>query len=412
MIQKKLEEKSAHKGDSENFAAALIHVMLDIMTDVMMNQFGNYLCQKLIEVAPVSSIKQLVHSCLPYIIEVSMDLHGTRAIQTLVEVLGKEPAALHNEILALGAEMSQYIFDLSTHPNGNHVIQEFLLTFKASDAPEDCDRAGADAYAQYTQFIFNACMSYCDQIGSDKHGCCVMQRCLEKGLQSQKLALADVIISRIHVLIEDAYGNYLVQNVLKLKSDLRNDQILNFIAGDFVRLSQLKFSSNVIEKCLETNQAGVQIDQIFKGTHFWDDQVIVRELGYQSRARPIRVNFIVQRLVTHQFGNYVLQKAIAIVADPTLKNEMLESIKVLSGSLSQTKHGLKVLTKLQKTYPHIFAGGAAVANKQKPQNNGIPVQMGSAQKKRSGNRKGQKARQHQQARNQAAQEQQRVAQQH
>ena len=76
----------------------------------------------------------------------------------------------------------------------------------------------------------------------------------------QKLALADIIISRIHYLIEDAYGNYLVQNVLKLKNDMRNDQILNFIAGDFVRLSQLKFSSNVIEKCLETKQAAMQVD--------------------------------------------------------------------------------------------------------------------------------------------------------
>lgn len=65
-----------------------------------------------------------------------MDLHGTRAIQTLVEVLGKNPTALHQEILMLGSEMSQYIFDLSTHPNGNHVIQAFLLTFKASDKPE------------------------------------------------------------------------------------------------------------------------------------------------------------------------------------------------------------------------------------------------------------------------------------
>ena len=152
-----------------------------------------------------------------------MDLHGTRAIQTLVEVLGSQPAAFHHEILALGAEMSQYIFDLSTHPNGNHVIQAFLLTFKASETPEQLDSPGAEAYADYTQFIFGACMAYCDQIGSDKHGCCVMQRCLEKGLTSQKFALADVIISRIHYLIEDPYGNYLVQNVIKLKNQMRND---------------------------------------------------------------------------------------------------------------------------------------------------------------------------------------------
>lgn len=77
-----------------------------------------------------------MRACLYSLVEVSMDLHGTRAIQTLVEVLGQNPMALHQEIIAIGAEMSQYIFDLSTHPNGNHVIQAFLLTFKASDAPE------------------------------------------------------------------------------------------------------------------------------------------------------------------------------------------------------------------------------------------------------------------------------------
>lgn len=136
--------------------------MVDILPDVMTNQFGNYLCQKLIEVAPTSSLKQLVQACLSSVVEVSMDLHGTRAIQTLVEVLGREPAALHQEILAIGSEMSHYIFDLSTHPNGNHVIQAFLLTFKASDTPEQSDRPGAEAFSAYTQFIFAACMAYCD----------------------------------------------------------------------------------------------------------------------------------------------------------------------------------------------------------------------------------------------------------
>ena len=84
-----------------------------------------------------------------------------------------------------------------------------------------------------------------------------MQRCLEKGLRTQKLALADKIIERLFLFIEDPFGNYLVQNVLKLNNQARNNEILNFIAGDFVRYSQLKFSSNVIEKCLETKQAAI-----------------------------------------------------------------------------------------------------------------------------------------------------------
>ena len=89
--------------------------------------------------------------------------------------------------------------------------------------PDEPDAEGAEHLTIYTQFIFDASMDYCDSIGTDKHGCCVMQRCLEKGLQKQKLALADVIISRLYLLIEDPYGNYLVQNVLKLNNQERND---------------------------------------------------------------------------------------------------------------------------------------------------------------------------------------------
>ena len=87
-----------------------------------------------------------------------------------------------------------------------------------------------------------------------------MQRCLEKGALQQKLALADVIIENLAELIEDPYGNYLVQNVLKLKSTEKNEMIFAAIAKDFVRLSQLKFSSNVLEKCLESDKIGKQVD--------------------------------------------------------------------------------------------------------------------------------------------------------
>ena len=72
------------------------------------------------------------------------------------------------------------------------------------------------------------------------------------------------------------------------------------------------------------------MDQIFKGTHYWDDQVLVRELGAMSRIQSVRVNYIVDYLVPHQFGNYVLQKAIAVITDQNLRSVILESIKAIS----------------------------------------------------------------------------------
>lgn len=127
-------------------------------------------------------------------------------------------------------------------------MQTFLCIFKSSHSPSDPDAQGTERLSLYTQFIFDACMKHCIEIGKHKHGCCVMQRCLEKGKEKQKLALADIIIEALPFLIEDPYGNYLVQNVLKLNNEPRNISIFKMIARDFVRLSQLKFSSNVIEK--------------------------------------------------------------------------------------------------------------------------------------------------------------------
>jgi len=184
--------------------------MLEFLPDVMMNQFGNYLCQKLIDVCSVNDIRKVVNCILPQIVEISMDNHGTRVIQTLIETLARDHLSLHAEIGQIINELSQSIYEMSVHANGNHVIQQFLLVFKASEMPGDPDIVGSEKLGIYTNFIFNACMTHCDEIGTDKHGCCVMQRCLEKGLLTQKLALSDVIITRLPVMIEDQYGNYLV----------------------------------------------------------------------------------------------------------------------------------------------------------------------------------------------------------
>jgi len=64
-----------------------------------------------------------------------------------------------------------------------------------------------------------------------------MQRCLEHGTRVQKLQLADAIIENIDQLIEDPFGNYLVQNVLKIEDEDKNEAILKKIARDFIRLS-------------------------------------------------------------------------------------------------------------------------------------------------------------------------------
>ena len=49
------------------------------------------------------------------------------------------------------------------------------------------------------------------------------------------------------------------------------------------------------------------VEMILRGSLEYDDTTIVRDLGKQrSKDISLRVNFIVDRLIFNQFGNYVL----------------------------------------------------------------------------------------------------------
>ncbi len=102
MIQKKLE--NLRPGESP-FASALLHKMLPIFARAAINQFGNYLCQRVIEVCTENELKSLIHSVLPCIIDMSLNQHGTRAVQILIEAIAsywhKNNVALHYELLAI-----------------------------------------------------------------------------------------------------------------------------------------------------------------------------------------------------------------------------------------------------------------------------------------------------------------------
>ena len=58
----------------------LVHFMLPILASVMDNQFGNYLCQKVIEVADPATLGLIVKQILDSVVDISLNLHGTRAV--------------------------------------------------------------------------------------------------------------------------------------------------------------------------------------------------------------------------------------------------------------------------------------------------------------------------------------------
>ncbi|KAI3448260.1 hypothetical protein Pfo_004925 [Paulownia fortunei] len=175
----------------------IFNEIIDHAVELMMNPFGNYLMQKLLEVC---NEEQRMHILLRVteepgeLVRISLNTHGTRVVQKLIETLKTTPQ-ISLVISALEPGFLALIKDL----NGNHVIQRCLQCFPSEDS----------------KFIFVAAAKYCVDIATHQHGCCVLQRCISHSI-----------------------------------GEHREKLLTSQFEGNYVHLSTQKFSSHVVEKCL------------------------------------------------------------------------------------------------------------------------------------------------------------------
>ena len=226
--------------------------------------------------------------------------------------------------------------------NGNHVIQKSLTTF----------------IAPYNNFIFDEMIKECREISCHKHGCCVMQKCIDGATKSQQKTLIAEIISHTQEFVRNAYGNYVVQFVLDKKDVSINSEIGKQLLGSLIELGKQKFSSNVIEKCLELNSREVKnamVEEMLQAESYLD-------------------------FLTDQYGNYVIQKTLQVAEEPA-KTELLSKIKL---DMYQLKNGsdfaVKIYGKLVKSYPCLSIDGSTSAKKLKPKSS--KLKPGSSYKKK------------------------------
>ena len=162
-------------------------------------------------------------------------------------------------------------------------------------------------------------------MATHRHGCCVLQRCLDFATPAQKAALVDEIAAHALPLAQDAFGNYVVQYVLELGGPETRTAVMGQLAGRYAELSLQKFSSNVVERCLKLagGEAGAR-------------DAVVREL-IESPLLP--------RLLADSYGNYVVQSALG-VATGDLHAAVIDAVRPHLPQLRGTPQGKRFLQKI------------------------------------------------------------------
>ncbi|KAH7089767.1 armadillo-type protein [Paraphoma chrysanthemicola] len=297
-LQKKLEERNQDNLQII-FDETAPHVV-ELMTD----PFGNYLCQKLLEFANDEQRNTLVRNACPSMVSIALNQHGTRALQKMIEFISTEEQT-KMIIQALSGQVVDLIQDL----NGNHVIQKCLNHLKSSEA----------------QFIFDAVGEHCITVGTHRHGCCVLQRCIDHASGYQKVDLVRKITAHSFHLVQDPFGNYVVQYILDLNDPAFTTPMCEGFAGKIIELSKQKFSSNVIEKCIRCAEMSAK-------------QLMIEELLDAEEL---------ERLMRDSYGNYVVQTALEF-APPTLCMMLIEMMRPILPSIRQTPYGRRIQSKVQE----------------------------------------------------------------
>ncbi|KAK9289370.1 hypothetical protein L1049_007525 [Liquidambar formosana] len=296
-LQRKLSE-----GNAEDVEKILIEIV-DHVVELMTHPFGNYLVQKLLEVCNEDQRTQIVYVITEKygdLVRISCNMHGTRAVQKVIETI-RTPEQFSMVVTSLKPGIVNMIKDI----NGNHVAKRCLQCLMP----------------RYIEFLFEAVTGHCVELATDRHGCCVLQKCLSYSDGEQRHHLMCEIISNALTLSQDPFGNYLVQYVFDLKLSWATAEVLNQLEGNYGYLSMQKYSSNVIEQCL-SNAGEEQLSRI------------IEELINNSQL---------DQIMQDVYGNYVIQTALNHSKGP-LHAALVEAIRPHISTLRISPYGKKVLS--------------------------------------------------------------------
>jgi hypothetical protein len=326
LVQQALDE------EGPTAATLILNEGLPFWGEAMVDPFGNYLFQKILEKITPEERIMLIKSVSSRLVNASLNLHGTRSVQKVVELcavddqqsLADKSGETESAAQVLTSALAPAAARLCIDSHGNHVIQRILLKLDP----------------RHSKFVFDAVAASVGDVARHRHGCCVIQRCLDSPQNEPRANLVLRIVDKSLELMQDAYGNYVVQYVLDVCSDEDVQAVCESVAGKVNLLAIQKFSSNVMEKCLER----------------CSDRVKAMYLAEMSDTERIR------ELMMDPFGNYVVQRALS-VATHEQAIRLVEAMRPhliatqtgsgqRNGGVRNTAGGRRIIAKICRRFPN------------------------------------------------------------
>ncbi|PKA60501.1 Putative pumilio like 8, chloroplastic [Apostasia shenzhenica] len=275
------------------------------VVELMEDPSGNYLMQELLHFCSEEQRRMIIIMLTKdpsELIRISLNSHGTRAVQKLIETLNRSNK--HEISLVIEAIMPGFL-RLAKDANGKHVVEKCLTVLEAED----------------NKLIFEAAAQHSVHIGISQYGYHILQECISRSTGDLQVKLISEISAHGLFLAQDAYGNYVIQSILSLKNSLANAILISQFEGNYVSLSMQKFSSNVVEKCFKS-------------------------FGEKGRSKIILELLSVEKfeeILGDKYANYVIQSALKTIKGH-LRYALIEAIKPHADVLGTSPHCKRIFS--------------------------------------------------------------------
>eukprot|EP00826_Nyctotherus_ovalis_P057728 TRINITY_DN7901_c0_g1_i11.p1 TRINITY_DN7901_c0_g1~~TRINITY_DN7901_c0_g1_i11.p1 ORF type:complete len:230 (-),score=49.83 TRINITY_DN7901_c0_g1_i11:200-889(-) len=130
--------------------------------------------------------------------------------------------------------------------------------------------------------------------------------------EKHRVKIAETLAKNAIEIAQNPYGNYALQLVIDTYPTSITSKIIEVIKGKVVSLSVTRYSSNVVERCVEKAEEGLRDE-------------VVKELMNSGSLMWIMKN---------RFGSFVVQKALAF-ASPSLRAEFKERLQSIIPPVSK-----------------------------------------------------------------------------
>lgn len=167
--------------------------ILDAAYSLMTDVFGNYVIQKFFEFGTAEQKATLANRVKGHVLPLALQMYGCRVIQKALESISSEQ---QQEIVK---ELDGHVLKCVKDQNGNHVVQKCIERVEPPSA---------------LQFIINAFKGQVFALSTHPYGCRVIQRILEHCTPEQTAPILEELHEHTEQLIQDQYGNYVIQHVL------------------------------------------------------------------------------------------------------------------------------------------------------------------------------------------------------